>query len=71
MPKKTKRKCQLEIVSIDESKVPQKSQIYFYFKLKNSEEFEGWLEKRKGKGGKRRKKKEKSDKTHFKITYEA
>ena len=32
--------------------------------LKNSEEFEGGLEKRKGKGGK---KKEKSDKTHVKI----
>ena len=35
-------------------------------KLKNREEFEGGLEKRKGKGGKRRKK-EKSDKTHVKI----
>ena len=33
-------------------------------KLKNRDEFEG-LEKRKGKGGKRRKK-EKSDKTHVK-----
>ena len=35
-------------------------------KVKNREEFEGGLEKRKGKRGKRRKK-EKSDKTHVKI----
>ena len=35
-------------------------------KLKNREEFEGGHEKRKGKGGERRKK-EKSDKTHVKI----
>ena len=35
-------------------------------KVKNREEFEGRLEKRKGKGGKRRKK-EKSAKTHVKI----
>ena len=34
--------------------------------LKKREEFEGGLEKRKGKGGKSRKK-EKSDKTHVKI----
>ena len=39
----------------------------FLSELKNREEFEGGLhEKRKGKGGKRRKK-EKSDKTHVKI----
>ena len=37
-----------------------------FSKVKNREEFEGGLEKRKGKGGKRRKKK-KSDKTHVKI----
>jgi len=37
----------------------------FLSKLKNREGFEGGLEKRKGKGGKRRKKK--SDKTHVKI----
>ena len=36
---------------------------YFWPKLRNRE---GGLEKRKGKGGKRRKK-EKSDKTHVKI----
>ena len=36
-------------------------------KVKNREEFEGGLEKRKGKGGKREKKIEKSDKTHVKI----
>ena len=45
------------------------SRIYileFLSILKNREEFEGGLEKRKGKGGKRRKK-EKSDKTHVKI----
>ena len=35
-------------------------------KLKKMEELKGGLEKRKGKGGKRRKK-EKSDKTHVKI----
>jgi len=34
--------------------------------LKNREEFEGGLEKGKGKGGKMRKK-EQSDKTHVKI----
>ena len=34
-------------------------------KVKNRDEFEGGLEKRKGKGGTRRKKK--SDKTHVKI----
>ena len=34
--------------------------------MKNREEFEGELEKRKGKGGERRKK-EKSDKTHIRI----
>ena len=39
---------------------------FFLSKLKNREEFEGGLEKRKGKGWKRRKK-EKSDKTHVKI----
>ena len=39
---------------------------HFLSKLKNREEFEGGLEKRKGKGGKRRKK-EKSDKTHVEI----
>ena len=38
----------------------------FLSKLKNREEFEGGLEKRKGKGRKRRKK-VKSDKTHVKI----
>ena len=38
----------------------------FLSKLKNREEFEGGLEKWKGKGEKRRKK-EKSDKTHVKI----
>ena len=38
----------------------------FLSKMKNREEFEVGLEKRKGKGGKRRKK-EKSDKTHVKI----
>ena len=37
----------------------------FLSKLKNREEYEGGLEKRKGKGGKRRKN-EKSDKTHVK-----
>ena len=35
-------------------------------KLKNREEFQGELEKRKGKGGEKRKK-EKNDKTHVKI----
>ena len=40
----------------------------FLSKLKNREEFEVGLEKRKGKGGKRRKK-EKSDKTHVKIPF--
>ena len=39
---------------------------HFLSKLKNRKEFEGGLEKRKGKGGKN-KKKEKSDKTHVKI----
>ena len=40
---------------------------FFFSKLKNREDFEGGLhEKRKGKGGERRKK-EKSDKTHVKI----
>ena len=39
---------------------------FFWSKLRNREEFEGGLQKRKGKGGKRRKK-EKSDKTHVKI----
>ena len=38
----------------------------FLYKVKNREEFEGGLEKRKGKGGKEEKK-EKSDKTHVKI----
>ena len=38
----------------------------FLSQLKNGEEFEGGLEKRKGKGEKRRKK-EKSDKIHVKI----
>ena len=38
----------------------------FLSKLKNGEEFEGGHEKRKGKGGERRKK-EKNDKTHVKI----
>ena len=37
-----------------------------FFKVKNREEFEGGLEKRKGKVGERRKK-EKSDKTLVKI----
>ena len=40
--------------------------LKFLSKVKNREEFEGGLEERKGKGGKRRKK-EKSDKTHVKI----
>ena len=38
----------------------------FFFKVKNREEFEGGLEKRKGKGGKRRKKEE-NEKTHARI----
>ena len=38
----------------------------FLSKVKNREEFEGGIEKRKEKGGKRRKK-EKSDETHVKI----
>ena len=39
----------------------------FVSKLKTREEFEGGLEKRKGKGGGKEEKKEKSDKTHVKI----
>ena len=48
---------------------PHQGYIFWPFppnKFKNREEFEGGLEKRKGIGGKRRKK-EKSDKTHVKI----
>ena len=40
---------------------------FFLSKLKNREEFEGGLEKRKGKGEKRRKI-EKSENTHVKIS---
>ena len=40
-------------------------------KLKNREEFEGGLEKRKGKGGKRRKKKKRVIKDTLKFLYEA
>ena len=42
------------------------NKIYILSTLKNREEFERGLEKRKGKGGKEEKK-EKSDKTHVKI----
>ena len=41
----------------------------FLSQLKNREEFEGGLEKRKGKGG--GEKKEKNDKTHVKYLFEA
>ena len=40
-------------------------------KLKNREEFEGGLEKRKGKGGERRKKKKRMIKHTLKYLYEA
>ena len=45
---------------------PPPGGVNFLSKLKNREEFEGGLEERNGKGGKRSKK-EKSDKTHVKI----
>ena len=46
--------------------VTKQENTKFLSQLKNREEFEGGLEKRKGKGGKEEKK-EKSDKTHVKI----
>ena len=67
--------CSIQVIT--KTRAPRSTGIYilaipprgggkFLSKVKNREEFEGGLEKRKGKGEKRRKK-EKSDKTHVKI----
>ena len=60
------RRGQLNSISTYKGELNGSAGIYILSQLKNREEFDGGLEKRKGKGGERRKK-EKSDKIHVKI----